>query len=216
MFCLTKTMVLSTTMDWHDNTLPTPVPLPFAKASNSRQQHNIDMIQGVDWCDASIQHNALYGLCTHSNNIQLPIMKPPDQSKYQDYTGHHDDLQCPVADCRLTHTNNILQVTPMPNNAHADPLTPFSTKISEKITIPLPYYQSHHYTHAVINKKYGNPWKHHYCTSTTHPPLHSKWRHMTDKPSHNHHRICHSTPIWNCINHSHAQGKTNTTKEQPF
>ncbi len=111
------------------------------------------MIQGVDRCDASIQHNAQYGLGTCSNNIQPPIMKPPDQSKYQDYTGQHNDSQCPVADCRLMHTNNMLQVTPTPNNAHADTPTPFSTKISEKITLPLPYYQSHHYTHTAINKK---------------------------------------------------------------
>jgi len=114
MFCLPMTMETNMMMAIHDNTLPTPFPLPLAEASTSWQYHNIKIIQGVDQFDASNQHDMQCGMHTPSNNLQLPNMLPHVKSKNQGHSAQHNDLQCQVPGGKPTHPNNIIQkVTPI-------------------------------------------------------------------------------------------------------
>jgi len=146
MYYLTTTMAISTTTASHDTTLHTLSSPPTASVSTLWQHDHIEIAHGMDRPDASKQHDMQCGTRTQSNNIQPPAMLPNDKSKKQSPTGHHNDLPYQVLGGRPMQPNNTLQaVTPMPNLKHADTMTPFYTKTSEKVTLQLPHHQSNHY-----------------------------------------------------------------------
>jgi len=149
----TTTMATSTTTDSHDTTLPTLFSPPTASVATQWQHNHIEIANGMDGTDARPQRDMQSSRCTQSDNLQLPAMMPNAQSTTPSHTGHNQDLQCQIPGGRLMQPNITLQkVTPTPNIAHADNMTPYYTKTSEKVNLHLPYQQSSHYSNTAIHQ----------------------------------------------------------------
>jgi len=84
----------------------------------------------MDSTDAHPQSDMQSGRRTRNDNLQLPTMMPNAQSTNPSHTGHNKDSQCQIPGGRLMQPNIILQkVTPTPNIAHAETMTPSYKKI---------------------------------------------------------------------------------------
>ncbi len=168
---LTTTMAINTTPASHDPTLPTPFAPPTASVCTQWQHNDIDIANRLERTDTGSQRNTQRIRRTTRDNLQPPDRMPPAQLLHPSHTGYKDEAQSQIPGGRLMLLNHTLHDdTTTPNIAHAETPTQYYTKTTEKVTLQLPYHQSHHHSTLAI---------HHTTTGTTAnaTPAHHQYTH---------------------------------------
>jgi len=149
----TTTMEIKKMPASHNTALPSLFSSPTTSVSTSWQDSRLKIVKLMNRTDASTQHDTQCRMRTPANQQPLTMLPHATSTNPSNTRHHNEDLQCHIYGGRPLQLNNMLQEdTTTPNLAYADTMTPYYTKIPEKVTLQLPQHQSNQYKNNITNQ----------------------------------------------------------------